>query len=1786
MTTDAAAQRGQGGASEQQFRPIIFLLNSLTPENIEAAKVAQLLQPRFRNGDFYILNVSIAANPSGISVEAQNAEVIDVKLQPTVSSLPDRLSAAVQSTLAMIDASRREAELAAVRAKEEQLSALQAEYMDDGLSAEEALDAAHAELQERYDSEGGDDDASADGDANRMSADGRLPPAVCVVNAPLSSAAVAKLACDVAGVAAVLALESPCSVRELASASGVGVPKVRMGSAGSNPAGERGKGRGAGAGAASSSLSAGKRQSVSGAAGGGAEDTLAALARAALAQPSDSAFQNVLLQHVMYPTESVSAASAGPLPTTLFRPSVPVAHFMSTLGTLLLRVFGSWVRYDAWRARRSLVQVPAYRPLVDSEAALSALSSEEAAAAAAAAEQRLSKRKTGGSGGHESGIPLSTSADPPTTTPNPSTMAEVAAEQFEYSAYMQRWRGCFSHRSGGSAFSTEEAVQACLQGCLYQVASSHATSTLRTCAEASAARLAEDIATACAKCHVAVEMSLGAALSPGKGSVTVGYEDERATARGATLISAPVTAALAADSVEEALAHTVVAEVGSTALPSVSTAVVMTPGDGDALHWMRDAFVARDQHGWHTAVRRCEGTTLYCLHQPTDVVGAPRTQHTAHLLDCPVTFPRFFGEESFLEAEDHHYAPSSVSEDTEEEEEESDSDTSSVQTASDLSCEDTDGTAEDTTAARASKATRAPPPECPTVDHVEVVTQHLRRRRVLEQVRLSHARPPAQELLGSATACRAVVTETQWMRAADGTVVQVSRTAANTAQVLCAIIDAATHLQAGFMLECPSVVNDGSAKASAADASASAPLPEPLVASGVRGFLSVGHQLRVMTEVVADNTQEVAHASHAAAVAAAKEAAIAQYEAQFKRPGKASKPRDKGAATTPLTLQQITETLLAALPPPPPPADPEGGDGAAAAAQIVMRVHVYFPLHVCVMTATTSKAGVPGIHLRCLTPSLHSANLRRRILLSVYAWRDGTVTATTITQLASIRVFIDGVVEVHSPDLASGVRLLLYKGGSYAAVSDQSRLLVPLNGRCILYEGGENRRVVHEMQLGRATAVTAPSVHRIEREDGVQVEVVEPGSSGDIDGASLVLSHLGLVRRIRFGDGVVVQQGDKGGMWSWRFAGVPTVYCDAAANEIALEVDEDKCDRFAYQPSKDAFSLFVSDREAEGARVAATVAVNSCRISVFTQGLDFSTVRDELGSPTGVFSVDCAYGGVYGCVGSDHVYRVSPFGRCFEEAEHGGEPRHRRLVLPEQYKRPKKKSAEAVLLPEYASLSFRRAVNGPGGSLTTAPAEEDTEPLYLQVSPLLFPKEPARLSAGTTASPYSALAVEPAAPRAPLQVRCIAVQEDGTQFTVLDAASWLEWVAWWQQYKSWTPEHAIAASEGVRREDAPEKRFFRLIRTSPAPQNFVPLTEEGAENPTPEAPVVQKCVLLLLPPRAAVSAPSWCTAGSLVLHSAASSVSAADKEEECAVAEVAVRESSKPLDTATATPAAVCSEEQSPIAVSTDARRATALSAASGRRGGSLNYWSSALCPQLTQLSLSSLRTEKGSGVPTARACTASPSTDASAMDAAAPRPLRGSAAVAKDALSPELSKVPLMRSYHRAADAHTGTNASTRFHTPLLEVQPRQLDFGKVLSGRRYVATVRLTNICTVPCRYRVRVSALARPFLCVSYSRQFVAPGITTEVQVELTGGQPYSMTESLINVVHEGGTADVAVRWCTTDEAHLAQLGGGVTCVGWAVHKPVIQHPHMLAEDAEKPEETSTLSDSDAGLDRRTE
>ncbi|KAG5510173.1 hypothetical protein JKF63_07070 [Porcisia hertigi] len=1787
MEMNTVASGDECGTPEKPFRPIVFLLNSHTPENVDALTVSNLLKPRFRKDDYYVVDISHSSELVSVPSESKKSAMSDATSQSGASALPNRMSAAVQSALSRIATARQEAAQAAAAARAAELSALQADYLEDGLSTEEALAAASAELQERYDAEY-DDGAALDEDGSDSNYGGPLPPCVCIVGVPLLPAVVSRLARDVTGVAAVVLLESPCSVRELAAAPGSSVKTNPVTVGGPHAPGDRVRGRG-GAGPAStgsSSMGANKQQGLFLKSGASAEELLSAFRAAALTQPRETSFQDVLLQHVVYPTEGVNGPSASSHAPTVPRPAVPAAQFLSDLVASLLRIFSSWVRYNAWRARRSLVQVPLYTPLIDSEAALTAATVKEAAATSPEADKRSTKRRGGSpesSTRHDNNSSPATVLELPTTTPNPRTMSQVAAENFEYSAYMQRWAGGLPDKGIHKTLAAGVAIQVCLRGCLYQVASSQGTSTLRTLAETSAAQLSEDVASATSKCRTAVAVTSGAPSQPENGGAAEEDTNAGAADCSPTVVPASTKGALIASSVEEALALTVAAEAGSNVLSNVSAAIVTAVGSGDAVPWMRDVLLARDQQGWQVAAQEWEETVLYCLHQPPVPLGTLRTEHAVYLLDSHTTFPRFFHEEGFLEEEGRHYSPSSLGDDTEEDEDsESESDSSSVDSLSDSSHDGSVGTADDVTAKAVSAISHVPTPVISKVDHIDIVNEHLRRRRVLEQVRLSHSRLPVQEFLDCAAPCRNVVTETQWMRAADGTVVEVSRTAANSAQVRCTVIDALSELQAGFMLECPSSAVDTSAEATGTDPKRSETLPQPIVPSAVRGFLSVGRNLNVMTEVIADNTQAAARAAHTAAVAAAKEAALVQYEAQFRSPGKPSKPRDKAAAASMLTLEQITETLLAAVPPAPPSPSSEESDGRSTPVPRVMRVYACFFPHNCVMTAATSKSGVPGVQLRCLPPSQHTRHLTGRELLTVHVWGEGVLSATSVKHLQAIRVYLDGVVEVQSPDLARGVRLLLCKDGSYITICGKSQLLVSPDGRMTLYESGGGARVVRQLQHGYWVLLTQPTLRYVEREDGVQLEIVETSDAGKINRPGLTPSKLGCVHCIRFGSGVKVEQGSKDGMWLWRFDGIPTVYCDAAEYEIAVAVDDDESYRLAYQPRSSSFSLFVMDGETEDFQVAANVSMCSCRISLFTQGFDLTAPSSEQRSCSGVFAVDCAYGGAYGRVGTNHVYRVSPFGRCCEGIEQSGEPRRHQLVLPRQYKRPKKTIAEAVLLPEYASPLFHSTVAGEEGTSKIVEGGEDTDPLHLQLSPLLPPEEPPRISTRTAAFPHRALTVQHPGASAPPRVRCVALRGDGAQFAVLDAVSWQEWVLWWQRHGSWIPHCSSRAPTEHQQAGEPEVYDFRIMRAPPREQRFMHVPEDGGDKPLEEAPMVQGSVLLQ-PPCEDPSIPSWCTPGTLVALIDAKRTDSADKDEETTATQVEIGEVEEPLNSASVCPTEPEGSPEVEIARPTSTSCVPARLAVPGRRGGSLNYWSSLLSPQALGMGVDDSSTGNGDAMTPTRVKTASPLPDVATTDAVAPllpkAPLAGSKII-----SSYPGRVPLMHSYHSAADELTGTAASSRYHSPALEVQPTQVEFGNVLPGRRYMATVKLTNISTVPCRYRVRVGAAVRPYVSTSYSRQFVAPGLTTEMHIELSGTQPYGVKDSEITVSHEGGAVAVAVWWCTTDETHTTKLGDGIICLGWTVHKPAIQHPSIPADNTDQVDENNSFSDSDVTEDIR--
>ena len=85
----------------------------------------------------------------------------------------------------------------------------------------------------------------------------------------------------------------------------------------------------------------------------------------------------------------------------------------------------------------------------------------------------------------------------------------------------------------------------------------------------------------------------------------------------------------------------------------------------------------------------------------------------------------------------------------------------------------------------------------------------------------------------------------------------------------------------------------------------------------------------------------------------------------------------------------------------------------------------------------------------------------------------------------------------------------------------------------------------------------------------------------------------------------------------------------------------------------------------------------------------------------------------------------------------------------------------------------------------------------------------------------------------------------------------------------------------------------------------------------------------------------------------------------------------------------------------------------------------------------------------------------------------------------------------------------------------PASLDAGLVMERFRYSIRLQLTNVSTAVCRFRVTADA---PWLSVQYRMAPLAPGITTPVDVELTGRQPVGAQSAAITVAHEGGSFEV--------------------------------------------------------------
>ena len=1866
------------------FRPVLFILSSLTADNIDAAAVARLLQPHFKKDSFYIINAGAFVPQNNSPMDAKKGGGA-VSLTSTPGSAAESVKMGVQGELARIAAAREEALQAAMQARAAQVAALQAEYVEDGLSRDDALAAATAELRERSVSDDDSDDTDGDdggaaGDSEHAKANGRngpltrrLPPCVCVLNLRLSCSAIDRFARSIPGVAAVLLLESPCAVRELVTAPSAAAPN------GAGCATDRIRGRGGGAGASANSPKGRAGASFT-------DDVVEYLSGAPVQVRNDgSGLSNVLVQRVEYPTEDAAAP----------RPAVSPTQFVSTVHTLLLRIFARWQRYEAWRDGRACVHVPPYAAaaLRDTDATVEGKTPGETPTPPP--DHHLSKRK--------SATPATPGLDTSLVTPPlfaeravsttaaaayPRTMAEIAAERFEYGAFMQRWTA--AQQPNTAHADHHAALHACLAACLHQMGGGHSASALRSRAEAAAAQLTEDIRAATELCATLYTIGTGGSAASGRAQkpppqlqqqqgaetdVTASVQKVRDAAhhvafvdnrRDATAFD-PAVDLSSAETVEAALSQCMTAEArrsgAADAIAAVYAAVASTTGESDVPHWLRRALVEREQRGWHAFSHLWRSAVVCCLQRPP---AAHRVAHAAFVFGGPTTFAQFYRDEDFLEAEERAYeldssnSESEAEEDEDEEEEEEEreeededelessaAETRSVDSNDEKASTKATAVANSPTAAKSKSAgANWPAPTTSPVDYAAQVSRQLRRRRIFKQVHSCHARPAVQEMGVAGARCQAVVVETDWMLAADGTLIEVARTAANTCQVRCTVMaDTAEVVRGGYMLECPPSTAAATSPPSAAVASNATtapdiahnapqqhhhpqqPLPqsspELTVESGVRGFLEVDDRLRVFTTVVADNAHAVEVAAYAVAVAAAKETAMAQYEAQFSKGARAAKGRDKNnSAASPLSLEDITASLLAALPP--SPSSPSSATATpAAASPPLMRVHALFPAHHCVLTSASSEAAVPGVRLAVLPDSAYAVACNAAMqaappLLTVHLWWENQLCTVPVQHLSAAQFYLDGVAELFSPDLPPTVRLVLHPNGSYVAGNDTCRLFVNPRGRCTLYRGNSNTAaavVVHQLRAGRATAVTNSTICRVEREDGLQREFVSAATAAGANAQTAPPPYRGSLSKTLFGPGASVYKGEAAQTWSWRVAGLPEVTCESGGKRcLAAALDGDGTNRWVYEPDARIFELRVRAANASASKVAATLSLPTCRLTLWGNNADLRSG----------FVVDCAYGGVCGEVQSTHVYRVSPFGRCSEEvavAAPGDETRWQ-LVLPPQFKRPKKKAPEVVLLPEYASEAFHSAIGEGGGSATASGNVEEqhetrTTVMHLQRRPpaALLSDHSERHAAENKRGldSFFADAVASVANPRGRQVRCAVLNNDGLlSVAVMDAGSWSKYAQWLMRLPQTSLHVSHISPESATQLGLQPALAFEVERQQTRTFDLYPLTvvdeEEEAAAACPASPA-QHCVLLhrlSAAPTTSFTAPSWCasrvlsTALEECRHSAGASAAVTQKGGSAVEArsqalgkdgDDALNEQAKSTKQA-ATPDERTKhpEEQhgGHDAEQTAARNAAACSsshAALSRAFDSVHYWSSPCCPRgsLTNGSTSmawrrgaeeeqvdnaaALSTHSAAALSTTDAA---PSSVAAAVsgdkgNACSTSATAASSSWRKKTAAP--SMVPLMQSYFPPADAQTGTTAASRFHAPLLVVEPRHVDFGNVHGGRRYVATFTLTNASTVPCRYRVRASAVLRPYLTISYPRHFVAPGMTVTATVELSGWQPSGVVDSELTVVHEGGTTEVGVVWCTTDVSHSAKLGRGVACAGWSVSRPVLQHPFKA--DAAKTE-----------------
>eukprot|EP00796_Vickermania_ingenoplastis_P002478 gene2478-1548_t len=1095
-----------------------------------------------------------------LSAKPQNGKskgAADSKKGHTVVETAKSPATSVREEYVKIALAREMGRMATVQAKQDLFDSLKAQYLDDGMTEDEAMKAAEEDL--------GEDEEDVDQEAN--SATQRPALYLCLIGYPntvedILEASKAKVPLD-----CLLNIVSKAALSGSASVETTEKPND--------------KGRNKGNDAAKN---AGKR--------GRAEDEVSKYLIEQLIQRNQTrtmeeynAADEVLVHTYEFPCDELPPRAADGPP--VYRLTGSEKAGLVAISEALIQVEESLHLFREWKANRTVVHVPKYCGLLDPDAPKPA---------PVELVEEKNKRKRSASSSSKKGLgqppPEAAPLPPVLTTEDLRSMSDVAANTETYKdAILQ-------HRLKTDSF----LISAFVSSCITQVSSSTTTLSDKSQRAEKAMMNSKDAVGRFADYIFNEIMGVVKSSTPkARQEEQVKQSVENAGEAPPDSMSSPIPiGGEGADSPDEAAekAQLSIEEreklttpkgrlLGAEGLPieeeidAEKISDIIACGIRHSFPHLPEEFIAeevkrglflgfaalntglqktpfgrfwfyKNMHGWRHVSRKWGAYFVDVLSKGD---GTARTQHLTYSFEGPTTFPEFVAEQRFCEGEKaFFYPPPAESDDEEPEEEEEEEDE-----------EDEEG--------NIIPRKKKEPEPFPFLDHVSIIQRAMRKRRVNEEIIRHLATPREQETVNHGQGARCAVEEVEWMFPEDGTIVEVERSTVNTKQLSC-FVTSPRGLEFGFMF-CEYQNQDSIQK---------------YVPSHIRTFVERGRSIKVMAEVVADNTVAAENMAFERAVEEAKLEARKQLET-LQNAKKSARGKDKSAVLP--TLAELEETCINAIPRP----------QVREKCPPTLKISALF------------NNGNTFVSFNEVEETLHIKSFKWATVnvdLPVRVWRNNRMDTVLLNSVSCIYVHADGSVEIFSPE-SQGYRIILSSHGSYMTEKDGQCLAVLRDGRCSLRSG---ESVVRLMALKCSDNIDCSTKDLVtEREDGIQL-----------------ISHRGELKRAKYGNNVSVSW--EGESCMWRFAGVPPVRCNTVERTFGVECDDGIL----------SFDL---------ARNVALITCPGEEFRALFDLIEYRLQVHPINSSS-LYIIDCAFGGLYADVSTAEksvVYRVSPFGRCSEERD-------------------------------------------------------------------------------------------------------------------------------------------------------------------------------------------------------------------------------------------------------------------------------------------------------------------------------------------------------------------------------------------------------------------------------------------------------------------------------------------------------------------------------------------------------